>query len=211
MVYYRPYMSFFCLLWLPLYYLFHRAITADNGFAGGVWALITGTIVAMLQFFLGYIVDPVGFGFSRWINACVDIVSLPAVLPILIYLALIGLKIISGTADFTGFTLLWLIPTGAIRALGWSHQNDPVLLVAVPVLWTAIAVGVPFFINFFKNGPVVVKFFSSIAILFIPLAAASSYWAYFAHKLYLGSLLLSAAAVPMIISAILSFVSAKFD
>ena len=163
----------------------------------------------MVQFFLGFLFDPGGFGFSRWVSGCIDIVTLPALLPIMVYLFLVSFKGITGTPDFTSFALLWLIPGGAIRALGWSHLNDPILLVLVPFLWTAIAVGVPFFINLIKTGQVFIIIISSLTILVIPLAAASSYWAFYSQKLYLGLLFLAVAAGPMIVSTILCFSKAE--
>ena len=202
-------MSFFCLLWLPLFYLFWRSVIKDNSSAGGVWALLGGSIISIIQFFLGSLVEPGGFGLSRWVSACVDIVTLPALLPILICFLLVAVKIIAGTTDFTSFTLLWLIPGGAIRALSWSHLNDPTLLVLVPILWTAIAVGVPFFINFIKSGLIFAIIASILAMLVIPLAAASSYWAFYTQKSYLGLFFLLLATGPMLVAVILSFISAS--
>ena len=209
LLYYHPDMSLFCLLWIPLFYLFWRSVTGSNTVAGGVWAILVGSIVAMIQFFLGNLVDPGGFGLSRWISGCIDIVTLPALAPILIYFFLITFKFISGEADFANFTLLWLIPGAAIRALSWSSTGDPLLLALVPVLWTAIAVGVSFFINIIQQGRPLVIIPAIIVILIIPFAASCSYWAFFAQKTYWGLLFLFAAIVPMLVSAILSFIKAQ--
>jgi len=198
-------MSLFCLLWLPLFYLFWRTLAGSNTAAGGVWALLAGSIVALGQFFFGSLVDPGGFGVSRWWSGFIDIVSLPALAPLLIYFLLASFRIISGIADFANFALLWLIPVGAIRAVSWSSQSDPVLLVLVPLLWTAIAVGIPFFINIIQNGKIYVIIPASLGILVIPVAAAFSYWAFFSQKSSLGFLFLLAAAVPMLVSMVLSF------
>jgi len=202
-------MSFFCLLWIPLFYLFWRSVTGNNAPAGGVWAILAGSVVAMIQFFLGNLVDPGGFGLSRWVSGFIDIVSLPALAPIIVYLFLIGFRIVSGEADFANFTLLWLIPVAAIRALSWSAEGNPLLLALVPVLWTAIAVGVSFFINIIQNGHVLAIVPAFFAILIIPFAASCSYWAFFAQKTYWGLLFLFAAIVPMLVSVILSLIRAK--
>ena len=198
-------MSVFCLLWIPLFYLFWRSISEASFAAGGVWALIMGSIVALVQFFLGSLVESGGFGLSRWVSGFVDIVTLPALAPLAVYLLLTGLKIISGTIDFANFALLWLIPVAAIRALGWSSASDPILLVLVPILWTAIAVGVPFFIKIAMSGKALAIVGASLGILAVPFAASCSYWAFFAQKTSLGFLLLSAAAAPMLVSVIISF------
>ena len=194
---------------MPLFYLLWRTISGCDTPAGGIWALLLGSIVALIQFFLGSLVEPGGFGFSRWVSGCIDIVTLPALAPILIYLFLVGLKIVSGTADFASFAILWLIPGAAMRAVSWSSQNDPILLVLVPVLWTAIAVGVSFFITIIQNSRVFVIILAFLAILIIPLTAACSYWAFYSQKSTLGFLFLSAAAAPMLVSMILSFVQAR--
>ena len=201
-------MSLFCLLWMPLFYLFWRTVTGNNTAAGGVWALLAGSVIALLQFFLGSLVDARGFGFSRWVSGFIDIVTLPALVPLLIYFALISLKIITGTMDFANFALLWLIPGAAIRTLGWSSLNDPILLVLVPILWTAIAVGIPFFIALILSSPKWVIAPASLAILIIPFAAASSYWAFYSQKASMGFLFLLVAAAPLLVSMVLSFVKA---
>jgi len=202
-------MSLFCFVWMPLFYLFWRGVAGNTAAAGGIWALLVGTVVALVQFFLGTVVTPGGFGFSRWMSGCIDIVALPALAPLLVYLLLVGFKIITGTPDFASFALLWLIPGAAIRAVGWSSQSDPILLVLVPLLWTAIAVGIPFFITIIQNSRVFVIIPSSLAILIIPFAAASSYWAFYSQKISWGFLLLLIAAIPMLISMLLAILRAR--
>jgi len=192
-----------------MFYLFWRSITGHSAPAGGVWAILVGSIVAMIQFFLGDLVDPGGFGLSRWVSGCIDIVVLPALAPILVYLLLIAFKFISGEADFANFALLWLIPGAGIRALSWSSAGDPLHLALAPILWTAIAVGVPFFINIILTSRLLVIIPASLVIIIIPLAASCSYWAFYAQKTYLGLLFLFAAIVPMLVSVILSFIRAE--
>ena len=197
-------MNLFCFLWIPLFYLCWHTIAGNNTAAGGVWALIVGSIVALVQFFLGFLIVPGGFGLSRWMSGFIDIVTLPALAPLLVYLVLIGFKIISGTADFANFALLWLIPGAAIRAVNWSSQQDPILLVLVPILWTAIAVGIPFFITLIQNSHRLVIFPASVAILAIPFAATHSYWLFYTQKTSLGFLFLLIAVIPALLSLILS-------
>jgi len=199
-------MSLFCLLALPLFYFFWRSMSENDSFAGGVWAILLGTTAALIQFFVGPLVDPGGFGLSRWMSGCIDIVTVPALAPILMYLVLIGLRIISGTADFANFALLWLIPGAAIKALGWSSLNDPVHLVLVPILWISIAVGISFFINLILNSRRWVIIPASLAILIIPFSAACSYWAFFSQMTLYGFLFLFTAAIPALISVIMAAV-----
>ena len=201
-------MSIFCFLWVTLFYLFWRSIAGNNAAVGGVWALLAGTVVAVIQFLAGPFIVPEGFGLARWMSGFVDIVVLPALIPVLVYLFLFGLKIISGSADFTNFTLLWLIPGSFIRALGWISQRDPILLILVPVLWTSIAVGISFFISLIQTGRKFVIALSSLAIIMIPLAAASSYWAFFSQKLFLGCIFCIVTLMPLIAATIMSFLKA---
>lgn len=191
---------------MPFFYLVWRTVTGSNTPSGGIWALLLGSIFALIHFFLGNLVEPGGFGLSRWVSGCIDIVTLPALAPILVYFFLISTKIIAGTADFANFAMLWLIPGAAIRAVSWSSLNDPILLVLVPILWTTIAVGIPFFITVILNSRVLVIIPASLAILIIPFAAACSYWAFYSQKTSMGFLFLLAAAAPMLVSMILSFV-----
>jgi hypothetical protein len=193
-------MSFFCLLWVPLFYLLRRSISG-GGSSGGVWALLLGSITAIIQFFLGYLVSPGGFGYSRLLFGFIDIVSLPVLIPLFIYLLIILVRGSSGEIDFANFALLWLIPVGALRALSWSPFNDPILLVAVPLLWTAIAVGIPFFINLMINN---LRWYTAIisilCILILPVLAAGVYWTFFSQKTLYGFLLLFAVNIPLILS-----------
>ena len=189
-------MSVFCLLWVPFFFLFRRTFT--GGGSGGVWALLLGSITAILQFFLGYLVRPGGFGFSRWLFGFIEIVSLPVLIPFILYAFLYFFRGISGSADFADFALLWLIPVGALRAIGWGPTNDVILLISVPLLWTALAVGIPFFINWTSNNfRWYTLIISILCILILPLSAATSYWAFFSQQTWLGFLLFFVTQIPL--------------
>jgi len=189
-------MSIFCLLWVPSFYLFRRSLSGEGG-AGSVWALLFGGITAIIQFFLGYLVSPGGFGFSRCVFGFVDIVSLPVLIPLILYAILHLASSFTGDADYTNFALLWMIPCAALRAISWSSTNDPLLLVTVPLLWTALAAGIPFFINIMINR---FRWYTASAcifcILLLPVLAVAAYWAFFTHYSSLGFLLLFAVHIP---------------
>jgi hypothetical protein len=128
----------------------------------------------------------------------------------LVYLVLILTKALSGPVDFANFALLWLIPGAAIRAVSWSAGNDPTLLVLAPLLWTAIAVGVSFFINLF------LRFFRwyviipcGLCILALPFTAATSWWAFSSQIFSYGMLFLCISFVPLIVSTVLSLVDLR--
>jgi hypothetical protein len=204
---YGEFMSLFCLLWLPLFYLFRHSLSRGNPGSGGIWALLLGGIVALAQFFLGNLVNPGGFGFSRWVSACIDIVALPAALPFLVYLAFIAFRLLSGPFDFANFALLWLIPGAAIRAVSWSAARDPTLLVLAPLLWTAIALGIPFFIDLMLRSTRWYALVSlGLGMLALPLLAAAVWWAFYSQKFSLGTLLLVLTVIPMLVSLVRSFI-----
>jgi hypothetical protein len=197
-------MSLFCFLWTPLFFLFWRSISpAGSSGAGGVWALLLGSLCALFQFFFGALVGPGGFGFSRWLSGCVDLVVLPALLPLLVYLAMVGLGAVSGAADFTGFALLWIIPMGALRTVSWTTRGDPILLVLTPLLWTAIAGGIPFLGSVVLRGPWPARIPAAMAALGLPFLAATVYWAFFCQDLKLGCPLLGLSLAPLLASCIL--------
>jgi len=195
-------MSLFCLLWIPLIYLLRRSITG-TGSSGGVWALLLGSITAIIQFFLGNLVSPGGFGYSRMLFGFIDVVSLPVLIPLFLYLLMFIFRGLSGDVDFTNFALLWMIPVAALRTIGWSSRSDPILLITVPLLWAAIACGIGFFINWttrwFRWWKIVI---SIPCIAVIPVIAAGSYWMFFSQQTLYGFLLLFAANIPLVLSFI---------
>lgn len=183
------------MLWVPLFYLLRRVFS--GGSSGSVWALLLGSVTAIIQFFLGYIISPGGFGFSRWLFGFVDIVSLPVLVPLFLCFLMLLFQGFSGEIDFANFALLWLIPVAGLRALSWSSGNDPILLVAVPLLWTALAVGISFFITFMMNNlRWYIMVISILCILILPVSAAAAYWAFFSQQNALGFLLLFVTHIP---------------
>ncbi|MDR2965147.1 MAG: hypothetical protein LBU88_05170 [Treponema sp.] len=196
-------MSFFCLLWVPFFYIFRRSFSNSGG--GSVFALLFGSMTAVIQFLLGDLVNPGGFGFSRWIYGFIDIVSLPVLFPVIIYTILLVLRKSSGgNADFAGFTLFWLIPVGALRALSWSAERDPLLLVAVPLLWTALAAGIAFLIHLMMESySTIVKIGYFLCILLLPVFGALAYWAFFSQQALLGFLFFIITQIPLGLSFVL--------
>jgi hypothetical protein len=172
-----------------------------------MWALLLGSVVAIAQFFAGSFIQPSGFGISRWVSGLVDIVAVPVLLPLFIYVFFVIFRISSsGTTDFAHFALLWLIPAAGFRAVNWSSANDPTLLVLVPLLWTALAIGIPFFIDCmmrFFRWYIIVPCALGIAVL--PLLATTSWWLFFSQKTPYGFLFLALTAVPFVIFLIQAF------
>jgi hypothetical protein len=198
-------MSLFCFLWMPLFYLFWRSTAASGTGSGEVWALLLGSVVAFIRFLLGSFISPGAFGFSRWLSACVDIVALPAALPLLACALLVRLRMLGGTVNYANFALLWLIPGAAMRAVSWSALKDPFLLTLTPTLWTAIAVGVPFFIVMMGKSRRWLLIPQAVAMAVLPFLAATVYWAFFSQRNWLGVLLFALTLIPMGVSVAANF------
>jgi hypothetical protein len=204
-------MVMFCFLWMPLFYLFWRSITRlETESAGGIWALILGSVAAFIQFYLGVFINPGAFGLSRWFSACIDIVALPALLPLLAGALLSRLRILKWSApsgpNYANFALLWLIPVSAIRGVSGGAQNGPSLPVVTLVLWTAIVVGIPAFIKIIFTGQFMWRHIpAAIAMTALPFLAATAYWAFFSQKTGLGFLLLALTLIPAFLSVTVSY------
>ncbi|MCL1836267.1 MAG: hypothetical protein FWG46_01835 [Treponema sp.] len=193
-------MSIFCLLWIPAFCLFRRTAFAGRG-AVYLWALLTGSVITLVQYYAGPMAVPGGFGFSRWLAGFIDIASLPAVVPLVVCILLIKLRMLPAGTDHAGFTLFSLIPLAAYRSISWNSPASPVLLVLVPLLWTAQAAGMPWFFRFTARGSrwyIVAP--AILAIAALPAAAAASWWAFFSQHTLIAWLLLCVTFAPAVIS-----------
>jgi hypothetical protein len=202
-------MLFFCLLWVPFFYLFRRSVTSVEK-DGLVWALPLGIAHTALQFFTGNMVTPGGFGLSRWISGFADIVCVPVLIPLAVCLLLIALKALPGNVDIAGFIMLWLIPVSALRSVNWSSPGIPEMLVLVPILWTALGVGIPVFIGCAKRYPrwfVVIPAALGIAVL--PFTAVTSWWAFYCQKTLIGYIFLAVTIIPVTLWTMVNFVKTK--
>jgi hypothetical protein len=200
-------MILFCFLWTPLFCLFWRSITvseAEN--SGGIWALLLGSVAAFVRFLAGSFISPGAFGFFRWLSVCVDVIVLPAALPLAARWLLVRLGALGKGADYANFALLWLIPGAAMTAANRIGLDDPSLLALALVLRTAIAAGLPFFMNLAgKYRGSMTMLLLALAVAILPFLAASSYWAFFSQRNWLGILLFVPALLPMVVSAVANF------
>ncbi|MCL2043315.1 MAG: hypothetical protein FWG89_04155 [Treponema sp.] len=198
-------MSLFCLLWVPLFYFLRRSTASGNG-SGHVWALLLGCTAVLIQYFTGPLVVPGGFGYSRWFSGLIDIVGLPVLVPLAVYWLFIVLRILSTDTDYAGFALMWLIPFAVSGTINWHSPGSPVFLVLVPLLWTALGISIPFFINYMIRYPRWYIITASVlCVIALPIIAVTSWWAFFSHQNLIGSVLLSAILMPVIISVAVDF------
>ncbi|GAB6393495.1 MAG: hypothetical protein MdMp014T_2868 [Treponematales bacterium] len=197
-------MSLFCVLWTPLFYLFWRSV--NRGYAsGGLLAFTLGSAAAIVRLFLGPLVEAGEFGFLRWQNACVDIVALPVILPFLACFLLTLLRVFPSPPDFTAFVLLWLVPNAAVHGVTWSAEGGPLFLALVPLLWTAVSVGIPFFVRLLPTAPKWAEVLFILCALALPFLSATVWWAFYTRRLFLGVPLLVLSGVPLVIPTVRAF------
>jgi hypothetical protein len=200
-------MSLFCLLWIPLFYLFWSSVSSGERLgSGGLWALLLGSVYAVTVFFFGpFIGEAGGFGYSRWLNISVDLVSVPALAPFVVFALFLPFRV---CRDFTRFTLLWLIPDMLIRIVAWSVRNDPSQLILVPILRTAIVMGVSGCIRLIMRGKVLGVITASLVLLALPFGASTCYWFFFCQRAHEGFILLVITLFPMLLHCVFQFISA---
>ncbi|MDR0494070.1 MAG: hypothetical protein LBG95_00360 [Treponema sp.] len=188
-------MNLFCLLCIPLFFILRQ--TNSLGEEHSLWALPLGGLAVLAQYFIGPLTVPDGFGISRWMSGFLDITGLPALVPFIACFALVLFKVLPATVDYAGFTLLWLAPQAAIRSISGTSSPSLLSLVIVPMLWAAQAAGIAFFAVCIKRAPHKgLIFLSALCLAALPIAAATSWWAFFNHRTFLGFLFLLLSIIP---------------
>ena len=166
-----------------------------------IWGLPLGALAVIARYFCGSLVTPGGFGLPRWMSGFVDIAGLPALIPLIVCGALVILRIFPRNVDYAGFALLWLVPLAAIHAISGNFPPSPIPLIVVPLLWSAQAVGIPFFMSGMTDNPRRhIVFFAGLGIAALPVAAVTSWWAFFSQRTLWGFLLLFVSLIPAVIS-----------
>ena len=197
-------MSVFCLLWIPLFYFFRRSIVSRcNG--GYVPALLLGCAIAAYQHFVGPLLPPGGFGFSRWINGFLDIISFPIILSFGACFLLSKFRLLPEHIDYANFSLVCLIPLSLYRAIVLISVRYPESLVAVTLLWTALCVGIPFLAGFAKHPRRSFAVFAVLGAFALPFVAATSWWAFFSQQTFLGFALFAVSLAPAVVSVVSDF------
>jgi hypothetical protein len=202
-------MSFFCLLWIPLFYFFRRSISpGKNGMVG--WALLLGCAAVLIRYLSGPFITPAGFGLSCWLGAFIDMVSLPVLVPIVVCVLLAALRVFPSDVDIGGFTFLWLIPLTFYYSVDRSLPYSPLMLVLVPLFWTTQTLGVSFFIDCilrYRRWFVIIP--SILSALALPLIASSAWWAFYSQLPQVGCLFLFVSIIPALVSLFAEWSFAK--
>jgi hypothetical protein len=197
-------MIFFCLLLIPLLYIIRLPVSSGEG-GKSFWILLMGFVAVILQYFIGDLVPPGGFGLSRWMSGFVDFISLPVLIPFIVCMLLIKLRNFS--FDIAGFILLWLIPASIYRAVIWISPGYPVFIVLVPLLWAAQTFGISFITNLMikYSRKYIIAALLALCLLALPILASTCWWAFYSQQTLLGFLFLFAAFIPAVLSVIFDF------
>ena len=154
----------------------------------------------LVRYYIYPVLVPTGFGLSRWMSGFVDIIGLPALIPIIVCLLFVAFKKLSATVDYAGFALLWLAPMAVVQAFSENASPSPIPLMLVPLLWAAQVIGISFFINCIVHKPrwyIIIP--SAMGIGAVPIAAVTSWWAFFGQMNFMGTGLLLVILVPALI------------
>lgn len=200
-------MIVFCILWVPFVYLLFRSLLPGKSGNIGLLVLVflINTLISFFKYLNGPVIQSDAFGFIRWLYYFVDILSLPVLVPLLLGLFIFMYLKRGSLYDVMEFTLVYLIPESFFRAIIWSEIPDPVLLVAVPVLWTALALGLPYLLMLFMEEIGFLSYGSlSMAILIVPLAN-TALWLLYEHAVLPGGLLLLLVLLPCLFLFIQEF------
>jgi hypothetical protein len=204
-------MRLFCLLWLPAFYFFWKAIhgaqtapeagASGNATSGGLIAFALGSVVALFCFIFPPSPVPAGaFGFSRWLAICLNDIALPILLAVIAYGILVLLRVISPAADFGAFVLLMLMPQMAVKVIRLQPEYEAVSLVLCPLLLSALSAAVPLCIGLLRRFSVVRLLAAIAGLLALPLLAATAYWALFSQDYPLGYLLTILTVLPALLT-----------
>jgi hypothetical protein len=202
-------MSLFCLAVPLIFFLFWKSLSEDHAVStGGIWAIVLGSILAVVHYAVSPIIISGEFGLLQWIIGFLNVIIFPSISALGICLLFKFLRIFSATVTITNFLLLWSIPFGIFQMMIYSSQADPLYLVIVPLIWIALAVGFDFFITMVPLVKRWIAVFCIVGAVCLPFAAATAYWALFCQNTVLGYLLLPAVLLPMLIHTGMLFVKA---
>ncbi|MDR0408968.1 MAG: hypothetical protein LBH18_01020 [Spirochaetaceae bacterium] len=191
-------MVLFCVLWLPVFYLFWLTLRPAGSNSGELYALFVGGMAALARFFIPSIIDPYGFEICRYLSAFMDYTSLPVLFP------MIAAKLIRrfyprcGITDYIGFTLLALVPAALVSSIVWSANHDILRLVLTPLLWTALVLVFYPLIRLAANNTLGHKIVAIFGTVLYTLLIPFVWWAFFCQRTLIGTILLFPSFVPMI-------------
>ncbi|MDR2467604.1 MAG: hypothetical protein LBD22_01425 [Spirochaetaceae bacterium] len=195
-------MLLFCLLWLPLCYLLWAGVKppvpeqSKTRFFERISALGVGLIAGIVRFFFVSFWTASGLGLSRLISACFDYVLIPVMMPLAACAAFIKIRRlffkINEPPDWTGWTLLALIPPVLICSIRWGTEKNPANLVLVPVLLSVLAFSMHPLAMFYTIKQEFARAATCTALIFaLSLVGSAIWWAFFASQTIIAWILLA--------------------
>jgi hypothetical protein len=164
-----------------------------------LFSVALALVVGLLLDFLGPLVESRGFGFSAWFHGAIDYFILPVFLPLGIWALVRKERGRRLSIDAVDFTLLWLVPVSIIGCVRWSVQVEGLNLVLIPLLWSALAVSLPFFFTLARENLGLMAFFGVLGVVLLPLVAITAYWAFFGQRILIGLLSTLFTIAPMVV------------
>jgi hypothetical protein len=188
---------------MPVFYLFWLTLRPVNSNSGEMYALLTGGAAALVRFFIPSFVDDVyGFGLWRYLSAFIDYVSLPVLIPMIAAKLIVCFYPRSGITDYTGFTLLALLPSALVFSTVWSASRGALRMVLTPLLWTSLVFAFYPLIRLSGDDSLPHKILRKIAAI-LGMAAYTAllpfvWWNFFCQKILIGIILLIPSLAPII-------------
>lgn len=187
-------------------YFFRRSLKNSGPFRGEhLFSVALALVVALLLEALGPLVESRGFGLSAWFHGAVDYFILPVFLPLGIWTLVKKERGRRLSIDAVDFTLLWLVPVSIIGCIRWSVQVESLHLVLIPLLWSALAVALPFLVTLARESLGSRAFFSVLSVILLPLVAITAYWAFFGQRILIGLLCTLLSLAPMVVQFVLDY------
>ena len=193
-------MSLFCFFFMPALYLWRRAVSSEKKppfpEPGLISGFCLGLAVAFARLSVGEVFVQRGFGLAAFAAQLIDGAPFDSMLPLAVYFLLrrFGSRRRFEEGEAVIFSLAWLTPLCAFRAIFWSSVPDPVRLMVVPVLYAALAVSLPYWI-----GKIIEEYgFAQAAavsvVVLLPFAAAAATWALYTQRLLIGAVFFTVSA-----------------
>lgn len=203
-------MSLFSFFFIPALYLWRRSMVPEKKRPFPEPGLISGFCLGLAAAFLrsssGDAFVQRGFGLSAFASQLIDGATFDALLPLAAYSLLrkFGSRRPFDEEEAVAFSLAWLTPPCVSRAIFWSSVPDPVRLMAVPVLYAALALSLPYWIaKIIEEYGLHQAAAVAVAVL-LPFAAAAATWALYTQRLLPGAVffcLAVSASIPSFRSA----------
>jgi len=172
------FVPFFCVLWRTL-----PSIIGSARVRPVVMGLVCGCLLLPPLVLFTPIVNASGFGLSRALSALLDMTGL---LPFagLLFFGLFRLLRLLPECEAADFTPPFIVPLSAAKALSWEETGNPLYALLPPLLWTSLCVcfSLAVTLGAAKGATALRRVLAGLVLVVSPLAAAFSWWAFFAQK-----------------------------